>query len=134
MFTKKTLGGQLPEDLILKINENYFDLFETNEELTSLQMIEKLVNKALTSEISNDFKNLIGGLYSVLLENTKAKNIREFYNSFTNKELIKPIDTENDTENVINLLRNAYIVRMLKGRYQPQITNRETIYSALKIN
>jgi len=171
MFTKKTLGGNLPDNLINLINDNYQNLFETTNELTSLQMIEMLVNKALQaknetinlleenkillqkiekyktifqkyistkssqiSELQNkNFVDLIGKeFYNLLVENTKAKSIKEFYASFTNKDLIKKIDSENEMQNVVNLLRNAYMIRMLKGRYQPQITSREQIYNAFK--
>lgn len=171
MFTKKTLGGNLPDNLINLINDNYQNLFETTDELTSLQMIEMLINKALQaknetinlleenkillqkiekyktifqkyistkssqiSELQNkNFVDLIGKeFYNLLVENTKAKSIKEFYASFTNKDLIKKIDSENEMQNVVNLLRNAYMIRMLKGRYQPQITSREQIYNAFK--
>lgn len=180
MFTKKTLGGQLPEELIAKINENYFDLFATNDEITSFQIINSLINKALQKNDVSEFQSkinlienenldlinqneilkqqveryknifkkyinqksnqiselegkslmkLIGQeMYFILLKNTQSKTIIDFYNSFKNKELIKPIDTQNELTNVVNLLKNAYLIRILKGKYQPQTTTPQQIF------
>jgi len=189
MFNKTTLGGKLPDAIIELLNSNYETLFETTEELTTVQIIEKLINKALQKPSSNDAdketirvqnlkmneiletQNLLvseanllklenetlqsrllrnkevfqkyventkinsfipGWLESILTKNTQNKEIINFYNSFKNKELIKPIDSENKEMNVVNLLLNHYIVRMLKGKYQPQITTQNEILTAFK--
>ncbi len=201
MFQKTTLGGKLSENQLTLLNENYEVLFNTKEELPNSQIIDKLINKALSndnlkeidelkqqvqvfvtvrSELENkvneyeakneELENLnrvrIGQiskqkeilekyveqakqtpdhdqeneftfipkwLYSVLLENINSEKIQNFYNSLKNKDLYKPLNSDNEKENVINLLLNHFLLRMAKGYPQPQLKDsKKIIYEAFK--
>ncbi len=149
MLTKNNLSGRLPQELINKINENFEFLFDKNEELSNSQIIESLVNKALstnnneTDKVLNELQEE-NELLKSKIENSKTSNnqvntlIPEFFKPvleqhldfeklkkfYAKKDWALNLNTDNEDENMINLLINFFSNKMFGEVPQPELSNR----------